>query len=291
MAASKVLTLPKNAPLPEQQVIYDRENNTKLVISYESDDDGEIYMETREYTIEKVRVSSAVAKRKAWKKFGESAEDPPGPNPANTYPGEIVNIQYLENKLAETAGKALAEEEAAKLTAKPKQAVTCRTCKGAHFSHQCPFRSEMEALRSFIDSTSGPGGQGPDPVTKAAAQEIAPELNSGRYIPPTLRAAAAAANGVVPGATTERRRLEGYSIRVANLPENTRETDLREIFGCFGEIIRIYPARDRRTQLNRGFAYISYAKCEDAATAMYFARGMHYGHMILNVDWAQPLNN
>ncbi len=92
-------TLPKTGPLPDEQVVYDRENNSKLVITYESDDDGEIYKETREYRIERVRVSSAVANRKSWKKFGDSAGDPAGPNPAYTYPGEIVTIQYLQNKL------------------------------------------------------------------------------------------------------------------------------------------------------------------------------------------------
>ncbi|VDM35900.1 unnamed protein product [Hydatigera taeniaeformis] len=96
---TKGIILPKNAPLPGEEVIYDRDNNTKKVITYESDDDGAIYKETREYTIQKIQVPTAVAKRKGWKKFGDAAGDPPGPNPANTYPGEVVNIQYLGNKL------------------------------------------------------------------------------------------------------------------------------------------------------------------------------------------------
>ena len=54
---------------------------------------------------------------------------------------------------------------ASKASAKPKQAVTCRTCKGAHFSLQCPFRSEIEALRSCMDSSNG-DSQNPDPLTK-----------------------------------------------------------------------------------------------------------------------------
>ena len=94
---------------------------------------------------------------------------------------------------------------------------------------------------------------------QAAAQELAPELNTGRYIPPTLRAAAvAAASGTGPALGTERRRMEGYSIRVTNLPENTSEADLRDIFGRFGEVIRIFPAKDKRTQLNRVCLFSSY---------------------------------
>ncbi len=91
-------TLPKTGPLPDEQVVYDRENNSKLVITYESDDDCEIYKETREYRIERVRVSSAVAYRKSWKKICDSPRDPAGPNPAYTKPGEIVTNQYQQNK-------------------------------------------------------------------------------------------------------------------------------------------------------------------------------------------------
>lgn len=78
--------------------------------------------------------------------------------------------------------------------------------------------------------------------------EIAPELGTGRYVPPSVRAATG-----VP----ERRRLEGFSIRVTNLPENTNEADLRDIFQRFGTVIRIFPAKDKRTQLNR----VSQVKC------------------------------
>lgn len=44
-------------------------------------------------------MSAAVAKRKEWKKYGDAKDDPPGPNSANTYPGEVVKIQYISNKL------------------------------------------------------------------------------------------------------------------------------------------------------------------------------------------------
>lgn len=49
---------------------------------------------------------------------------------------------------------------------KPKNAVTCRICKGTHFSSRCPFRDEMEALRSVVESTVGSDSQGPDAMTK-----------------------------------------------------------------------------------------------------------------------------
>lgn len=91
--------LPKSLKLPEGRVIYDRDKNTKTVISYELDDNDEVYKTTKEYAIHRVKVSTAIAKRKEWKKYGDAKNDPPGPNPANTNPGDVVKIQYFTNKL------------------------------------------------------------------------------------------------------------------------------------------------------------------------------------------------
>lgn len=266
--------------LPKEQVIYDREKNTKTVISYESDDDGE-YKITKEYTIQRVKVSAAVAKRKEWKKYGDARDDPPGPNSANTYPGEVVKIQYISNKFFEVGAQR--EDDASVKSLKPKNVVTCRICRGAHFSTQCPFRCEMEAIRSVVESSVGADSQGPDAMTKAAIQEIGPELNTGRYIPPSLRAAA--------GGIPERSRSDNFSVRVTNLPEDTSEKDLRELFESFGSIVRVYSAMDKKTNKSRGFAFISYRSREEAAAAIYSANGMPYSNLILKVDWAQPSNN
>ncbi|KAM7542154.1 hypothetical protein Aperf_G00000001364 [Anoplocephala perfoliata] len=285
MAASDVSILPKGLSLPEERIIYDHDKNTKTVISYEFDEtEREIYKTTREYAIQRVKVSAAIAKRKEWKKYGDAKNDPPGPNPANTNPGDVVKIQYLTNKLLEAGSKDEGDANANK-PPKHKQAVTCRICKGAHFSSQCPFRTEMETLRSVVGNTIGTDSQGPDAITKAAVQEIAPEINTGRYIPPSLKAAAAA------GGIPERSRTDNYSIRVTNLPEETCEKDLRDYFERFGEIVRIYPAKDKKTQKSRGFAFISYRTKEQAAGAIFSTNGIKYSNLILKVDWAQPSNN
>ncbi|KAM3175374.1 hypothetical protein ACTXT7_008674 [Hymenolepis weldensis] len=279
--ATDVAVIPPGT-LPKEQVIYDREKNTKTVISYESDEDGQ-YRITKEYTVQRVKVSAAIAKRKEWKKYGDAKDDPPGPNSANTYPGETVKIQYISNKLLDVGAQG--EDDASAKPVKPKQVVTCRICKGAHFSSKCPYRVDMEALRSVFESTVGSDSQGPDAMTKAAVQEIGSELNTGRYIPPSLRAAAAA-DGV-----PERSRSDNFSVRVTNLPEDTSEKDLRELFEPFGHIVRVYSAMDKKTNKSRGFAFISYRTKEEAAAAIYSANGMPYSNLILKVDWAQPSNN
>ncbi|BHF70001.1 Eukaryotic translation initiation factor 3 subunit G [Sparganum proliferum] len=283
MSAVGAVSLARPGSLPADEVIYDKEKGTKTVITYVDDEDeGQIYKETKEYTIETIKVASSIAKRRLWKKFGESKNDPPGPNPANTYPGELVEIQYIQNKLAEESDRLDKE------IAKPKQAVTCRTCKGAHFSHQCPNKSDLEAILALQSKFQDPAVAEAEEKARLAAAgplPVIPDASSGRYIPPALRA------GAAPLPMPSRKLLDGYSIRVTNLPENTNEDDLRDIFGRFGQVIRIYPAKNKKTQLNRGFAYISYLTEQEAADAIFTADGMRYGHLILKVDWAQPSNN
>ncbi|VDK29922.1 unnamed protein product [Dibothriocephalus latus] len=303
------LTSARNGSLPADEVIYDKEKGTKTVISYVDDEDeGQIYKETKEYTIETIKVASSIAKRRSWKKFGESKNDPPGPNPANTYPGELVEIQYIQNKLVRlnvnvpltirilsmvkyssllntfSFSTKQEDDRLEKEIAKPKQAVTCRTCKGPHFSHQCPNKSDLEAILALQSKFQDPAVAEAEEKARLAAAgplPVIPDASSGRYIPPALRA------GAAPMALPTRKLLDGYSIRVTNLPENTNEDDLRDIFSRFGQVIRIYPAKNKKTQMNRGFAYISYLTEEEAAEAIFTADGMRYGHLILKVDWAQ----
>jgi translation initiation factor 3 subunit G len=43
------------------------------------------------------------------------------------------------------------------------------------------------------------------------------------------------------------KRDKDATIRVTNLPENTRESDLQELFRLFGPISSIYLAKDKNT--------------------------------------------
>lgn len=109
---------------------------------------------------------------------------------------------------------------------------------------------------------------------------------------------------------------DNATIRVTNLSEDTRETDLQELFRPFGSISRIYLAKDKTTGQSKvgvggspslrgvvgrpprlpftlllpppqGFAFISFHRREDAARAIAGVSGFGYDHLILNVEWAK----
>ena len=81
---------------------------------------------------------------------------------------------------------------------------------------------------------------------------------------------------------------DGFSIRVSNLSESTREADLQELFEPFGRISRIYLAKDRETFMSRGFAFVNFNRKEDGERAMAALQGYGYDNLILKLEWAKP---
>ena len=83
------------------------------------------------------------------------------------------------------------------------------------------------------------------------------------------------------------RRFEDSTVRVTNLPEETVEDDLREIFRRFGSIVRVYLSRDRRTGMCKGFAFVSYETREEAERALR-VNGHGYQNLIMRVEMSEP---
>ena len=79
-----------------------------------------------------------------------------------------------------------------------------------------------------------------------------------------------------------------HQVRVSNLSEDVKDSDLRELFRRFGAIQRIYLAKDRDTRASRGFAFINFFDRGDAQRAIDKLDGHGYDHLILSVGWANP---
>lgn len=65
-----------------------------------------------------------------------------------------------------------------------------------------------------------------------------------------------------------RRPRDENSVRVTNLSEDTRDTDLAELFRPFGQVTRIYVAINHETKESRGFAFVNFANRDDAQRAI-----------------------
>jgi translation initiation factor 3 subunit G len=116
------------------------------------------------------------------------------------------------------------------------------------------------------DGGDGPGGPG--------------GAKDGKYVPPSRKGGA-----VVPFG--DRRDTEP-SLRVSNLSENVTDHDLKTLFSNFGDITRVYVAKDRETNEHRGFAFVNFRHRNQAVEAIRMLDGYGFDNMILRVEMAAP---
>jgi len=113
----------------------------------------------------------------------------------------------------------------------------------------------------------------------------------GKYVIPSMRPGARSVGGSSDsGDRMNRQRDETATIRVTNLSEDTKESDLSELFRAFGQVSRIYLAKDKVTGLSKGFAFVNFVYREDAGKAIEKLSGFGYDHLILHLEWAKPSN-
>ncbi|KAK6468925.1 eukaryotic translation initiation factor 3 subunit G isoform X1 [Huso huso] len=234
--------------------------NTKTIIEYKVDEDGKRFKIIRTFKIETRKASKAVARRKNWKKFGQSEFDAPGPNVATTTVSDDVYMTFISSK--EDLNNQEEEDPMNKL--KGQKIVSCRICKGDHWTTRCPYKDTLgpmqKELAEQLGLTTGDKEKTSEPEPAQPAQS-----KTGKYVPPSLRdGATRRGESMQPN----RRADDNATIRVTNLSEDTRETDLQELFRPFGSISRIYLAKDKNTGQSKGFAFISFHRREDAARAI-----------------------
>lgn len=191
--------------------------------------------------------------------------------------------------------------------------VSCRLCKGDHFTSKCPYRQELELVGirggkfrlSFVLSPFSIIDNRPDaPPSEDLPQTDAPAAasGSGKYVPPSMRSGAGRG-----GESMNRPREDLPTLRVTNVSEDANEDDLRDLFSRFGRVHRVYIGRDRETGIGKGYAFVSFEDRIVAEKAMHRIHGMGtyfttstllyhaligflgYDNLILNCQWSRKL--
>lgn len=272
----------KGGPLPSPKELIN--GNIKTITEYREEEDGRKVKIIRTFRIETRKASKAVARRKNWKKFGNSEFDAPGPNVATTTVSDDVFMTFITSK----EDLNCQEEEDPMNKLKGQKIVSCRICKGDHWTTRCPYKDTLGPMQKELAEQLGLSTGEKEKLPGEPEPVQAQQSKTGKYVPPSLRD-----GGSRRGESMQpnRRADDNATIRVTNLSEDTRETDLQELFRPFGSISRIYLAKDKTTGQSKGFAFISFHRREDAARAIAGVSGFGYDHLILNVEWAKPSTN
>ncbi|KAJ2496691.1 translation initiation factor eIF3 subunit g [Coemansia sp. RSA 1972] len=255
--------------VPERQVVANPDG-TKTVTEHRRTNSGRTVRLTRciRDKIVHEHVNRAVAERKQWVKFGAERGASAGPNISTTIIGEQVWLrlsQYAaqQQKEAELHAQQQQEERA---KAGKSSYILCRVCRGQHFTAKCPYKDTLVPLEE---------------ITGAAAETSADAGDArGSYVPPHMRAGAKPAPGM------RDRRDEGPTIRITNLSEYTQKEDVEQLCRPFGMTERVHVAKDRETQLCRGFAFVSFMDRESAERAIARLNGYGFDHLILSAEWS-----
>uniref|UniRef100_A0A1D1ZIK5 Eukaryotic translation initiation factor 3 subunit G n=1 Tax=Anthurium amnicola TaxID=1678845 RepID=A0A1D1ZIK5_9ARAE len=252
------------------------ENGIKTIVEYKTNDDGKKVKVTRKIkkTLITERVNKVAAERKKWAKFGEERGKKAGPDLSTTSIGEQIFLKLsTTGKHTETVEESDLNKKKGLLLGKK---ILCRICKGDHFTTKCPYKDTLQPLDELnkdLEATKE--------VAPASEPITAENPTGGKYIPPSMRSGAKS--------TTEsyKERRDDATIRVTNLSGDTTEGDIHDLFRRFGSISRVYLARDRDTNLCKGFAFVSFVLRDDAAKALQAINGYGYDNLILRVEWAK----
>ncbi|KAK4966977.1 translation initiation factor eIF3 subunit g [Elasticomyces elasticus] len=271
--------LAKAIPPPQ---ITKNKDGTETIVTIFLNDEGKRVKRTQRIkrTVIKKRENPRVAERRTWAKFGAEASRSTGPHPDTTTLGE--NIVFRPISGFKSGAKEEKPEEDTKTQALKQMKIKCRICSGDHFTSKCPFRDTMAPE----GDAAGAGADGADTATNGA-DESAGGLgkNSGGYVPPHLRGGKTTGERMGGGGKYERDDLA--TLRVTNVSEYADENELRDLFERFGHVTRVFLAKDRETNLAKGFAFISYVDRDMAARAMEKMDGHGYNNLILRVEFAK----
>ncbi|KAF7352262.1 Eukaryotic translation initiation factor 3 subunit G [Mycena venus] len=264
--------LDEAAERPKNEDFVD-ENGIRTTIEYTINEDGKKVKRqiTRrsKRVLQKSVVDHTVAERLKWAKFGQERGKPAGPDRATTTVGENVALKISAGNKHGAEPEKEEESTKNKLAKAGAGKVVCRLCKGEHFTAKCPHKEALAGLE--LDPTTAP---------PAKANGSPPHLrNKGKSDQPGSSSGGGGGGG----------RDELPTLRVTNLSEDTQEDDLRELFGRFGRVARVFIGRDRETRAGKGFAFVSFDDRAVAQKAIEKVHGKGYDNLILSVQWSREL--
>jgi translation initiation factor 3 subunit G len=215
-----------------------------------------------------VKVNKNILARRKWVKFGD-AEGKTAVDEKNvTY----VAYENIKLNLAPKSRDQKEEDDPLLKLKSTSSVVKCRNCgETGHYTLKCPKRGEIKAK-----------GVSDVPVRARGQNGTLGAGAGGKYVPMHLR------EGADKMRQASRDRDDSTTLRVTNISEDTTEDDLRDLFRAFGHTTRIYLAKDRVTQLSRGFAFVSYDRVDACQAAIAALHGHGYDNLILNVEFAKP---
>lgn len=79
----------------------------------------------------------------------------------------------------------------------------------------------------------------------------------------------------------------GVAIYVGNLPYDTTEDEIRQMFGTYGEVARVALPLDRETQRPRGFGFVHMTDAQQADDAIRALDGTELGGRQLRINLSQ----
>lgn len=182
------------------------------------------------------------------------------------------------------------EEESVFAGVKGASIITCRHCGvvGDHWTLKCPYKDTPAGeiptgIKSGADEATNNDA---DATEENTGSSLSRAFGGGpdKYVPPNLR------NRGDDKGESYAEDTENATLRVTNISPDTCEDDLYELFRVFGHVLRVYLARDRETMQSRGFAFVSFARADDAERALNKLQGYGYDHLILKLEWARPSN-
>jgi len=276
--------------LPDRYETEPDMNGVKTITTYRTNELGQQVKTVQKVKVSKktVKVSRSVLARRQWAKFGEEKGKAAGYHGAgfSTAGGETtvdISEQFLE-MMPKVQVKEERNEAAERAFEKANQIgfEAWRPKTRSDAVGDAKQWAEANGLGGGDDSGMGLAGRAGTGSLADLERRTAAGAAAGGYVPPSMRNADGTRNAELS------QRDDTCTVRVSNLSEDVKDSDLRELFRRFGAIQRIYLAKDRETHQSRGFAFINFFARDDAQKAIDKLDGHGYDHLILSVSWANP---